>query len=220
MHIYRCSFARALLLCTAFLLIIASALNAQSQPTLSPELRKRCRRHRAAGAEDDGRAVRVCGRGAGRKDRLCAGVWVGASGSADGRDACDALQHRLDQQAVHGGGGADARAAGQAVAGRYGFKVYFRPYRRRQGHHARAAVAYLGIPGFLAAGLCSAAHAETDLGRTDHGYVGAQAARFSAGNKVAVQQHQLRDCRSHRGESLGQVAAGASDASVSSRPCG
>ena len=166
---------KSLLLCAAVLLAIMPAL-AQTQPTLSPELRSSVDDiaqqvlkttgvpSASVAVVQDGKIAYVQAYGAARLD------------PQTGCHARDALQHRLHQQAVHGGGRPDAGRGRQALAGRSGVEVRSRADARQQDHHPRAAVAHLGLPGLLAAGLCSAADAEADHGRPDHGSLGAQAA--------------------------------------------
>src|SRR5581483_6791775 len=71
-------------------------------------------------------------------------------------------------------------------------------------------VAHLGLPGLLAAGLRSAFHASADRRGQDSRYLGAQAARFRARNKVAVQQYKFRDRRVDRREGERDAAFGLS----------
>jgi CubicO group peptidase (beta-lactamase class C family) len=53
-----------------------------------------------------------------------------------------------------------------------------------------------GYQDYLAPRLCDADNVAARYGSEDFGYLGAQATRFRTWHKMAVQQYQLRDCRS------------------------
>ncbi len=128
--------------------------------------------------------------------------------------AADALQHWLDQQAVHGCSDPDAGRGRQVVARRSRREVRFRVNPRKRSHDSRTTVAHLRVPGFLATRLRSTVDAATDYRRRHHGSLGAQAAGFRARHKVAVQQYELRDRRSDCGESFRGAACCSSSANV------
>ena len=98
-------------------------------------------------------------------------------------DAADALQHRLDQQAVHGGGDAALAGAGQAFARRQGREVHSRSHARERSDDPPTAVAHVGLPGLLAAGLRDADDAPAGHGAEDYGHVGAKPLDFEPGTK-------------------------------------
>ena len=126
------------------------------------------------------------------------------------REASDALQHRLGEQAVHGDGDPDARRGREAVARRSGRQVPARPDARERGDDPAAAVAHVGLPGLLAAGLRAAVHAAGSHRGADPRQVGEEAARLRAGHAVPVQQHRLRRRGRDRREGEREAAAGVS----------
>ena len=111
---------------------------------------------------------------------LRAGLRRRAPRSEAAGDARDALQHRIDQQAVHGRRDAAPAGTGQARDRRSGRQVRVRVDARQRGHDPRAPVAHLRLPGLLAAGLRAAAHAEADLGAGDHRTLGPSARSTSS----------------------------------------
>ena len=88
----------------------------------------------------DRRAERVDRGRRGRPDRLHARVRPGAARAEDAGHAGDALQHRIGQQAVHGGGASccwPRRASCRSTIGR---ALAARSHARRRGHDPPAAV--------------------------------------------------------------------------------
>ena len=65
-----------------------------------------------------------------------------------------------------------------------------------------------GVPGLLAGRLPDDADDEARDGAADFGYLGKEAAGFRTGDKVAVFEYQLCDCRGDRRESLWTEADG------------
>ena len=80
-------------------------------------------------------------------------------GSRRGRHARDALLHRVDLKAIHGGGDSAAPGTRQALAGRRGGQVRSRPDARQRGHHPADSLPHLRLPGLLARRLRDDAHA-------------------------------------------------------------
>src|SRR5207253_1715551 len=80
------------------------------------------------------------------------------------------------------------------------------PNASKRGDDSPTAVAHVRISGLLAAGLCDADDATASHGAADSGHVGAQAAGLRAGHKMAVQQHELCDRRSHYREGRSHAA--------------
>src|SRR6185437_16440059 len=104
------------------------------------------------------------------------------------------------KQAADGRNGAAAATGWQAVAGGSCFEVRARSDPRGRGDDSRAAVAYVGLSGFLAAGLRTTADAETHLAARDSRSLGEAASGLRSGHEMAIQQHQLRNRSADRGK--------------------
>ena len=123
----------------------------------------------------------------------------------------DALQHRLDQQTVYGGGDSAFAGAAEAFARRQSREIHSRSDTRERNHDSAAFVAHVWLSGLLAAGLRDEADARSDDGAEDHGCLGKEASRFRAGHEVAIQQHELcnrrRHCREGRAYAVLSISA-------------
>ena len=153
-------------------------------------------------------------------------AYVQAYGDAKRRSesagaAGDALQHRVDQQAVHGDGDPDARRGREAVARRSGRRAFLPDLTRANEVTIRQLLSHTsGYQDYWPQDYVPPFMLQDGHRGADPRQVGEEAARLRARDAMAVQQHRLRHRGRDRREGEREAAARSFSARASSRRSG
>ena len=101
-----------------FVLLTASILQAQVPTPISAALREKVDAHRPPGADHNRRSKRLHCHRTKWSNLLSPGLWRRSHRTKHARAAIHALQHRIHQQAIHGGRDTVAGGTGEAFARR------------------------------------------------------------------------------------------------------